>query len=89
MEFKNARQALEFLYKLSQLDEVTIQTYEKQDCIGLIEERKATVKDMQEYDTAAKQVALYSVLGDKYSVKKPSKYLNRVIKYYNENIYEK
>ena len=50
---------------------------------------KQRVKDMQEYDTAAKQVALYSVLGDKYSVKKPSKYLNRVIKYYNENIYEK
>ena len=49
MEFKNVRQALEFLYKLSQLDEVTIQTYEKQDCIGLIEEREATVKDMQEY----------------------------------------
>ncbi len=49
MEFKNVRQALEFLYKISQLDEVTIQTYEKQDCIGLIEEREATVKDMQEY----------------------------------------
>ena len=49
MEFKNVRQALEFLYKISQLDEVTIQTYEKQNCIGLIEEREATVKDMQEY----------------------------------------
>ena len=49
MEFKNTRQALEFLYKLSQLDEVTIQTYEKQNCTGLIEEREATVKDMQEY----------------------------------------
>lgn len=49
MEFKNVRQALEFLYKLSQLDEVTIQTYEKQNCTGLIKEREATVKDMQEY----------------------------------------
>ena len=49
MEFKNVRQALEFLYKISQLDEITIQTYEKQNCIGLIEEREATVKDMQEY----------------------------------------
>ena len=49
MEFENVRQALEYLYKLSQLDEITIQTYEKQNYTGLIEERKATVKDMQEY----------------------------------------
>lgn len=48
MEFENIRQALEYLYELSQLDEITIKTYEKQNCTGLIEERKATVKDMQE-----------------------------------------
>lgn len=49
MEFENVRQALEYLYELSQLDEITIKTYENQNCTGLIEERKATVKDMQEY----------------------------------------
>lgn len=48
MEFENIRQALEYLYELSQLDEITIKTYEKQNCTGLIEERHATVKDMQE-----------------------------------------
>ena len=46
MEFENIRQALEYLYELSQLDEITIKTYEKQNCTELIEERKATVKDM-------------------------------------------
>ena len=30
MEFENIRQALEYLYELSQLDEITIKTYEKQ-----------------------------------------------------------
>ena len=49
MEFEIVRQALEYLYELSQLDEITIKTYEKQNCTELIEERKATVKDMQEY----------------------------------------
>lgn len=49
MEFENIRQALEYLYELSQLDEITIKTYENQNSTGLIEERKATVKDMQEY----------------------------------------
>ena len=48
MEFENIRQALEYLYELSQLDEITIKTYEKQDCKDLIEERHATVKDMQD-----------------------------------------
>ena len=48
MEFENIRQALEYLYELSQLDEITIKTYEKQNCTGLIDERKETVKDMQE-----------------------------------------
>lgn len=46
MEFENVRQALEYMYKVSQLDEITIRTYDNTD---LIEERKATVKDMQEY----------------------------------------
>ena len=49
MEFENIRQALEYLYELSQLDEITIQTYENQNCTSLTNERKATVKDMQEY----------------------------------------
>lgn len=49
MEFENVREALEYLYELSQLDEITIQTYKKQNCKDLIEERKATVKDIQEY----------------------------------------
>ena len=50
---------------------------------------KDKIKDMIEYDIAAEQLAFKVVLGDKYSVKKPSKYLNRVIEYYNNNLYEK
>ena len=49
MEFENVREALEYMYKMSRLDEITIQTYKKQNCTSLINERKATVKDMQEY----------------------------------------
>lgn len=46
MEFENVRQALEYLLDVAQSTEMITKTY---DGTGLIEERKATVKDMQEY----------------------------------------
>ena len=45
MEFENVRQALEYLLDVAQSTEMVTKTY---DDTGLIEERHATVKDMQE-----------------------------------------
>ena len=45
MEFENVRKALEYLLDVAQSTEMITKTY---DGTGLTEERKATVKDMQD-----------------------------------------
>lgn len=48
VEYENVREALKDMYAISQAKDLKVRTYADPKCKTLINERQATVKDMQE-----------------------------------------